>query len=57
MIAAHQPFSNEDQMRELLEYFLNFTENLNLNIQFIVEQLGCDANSKEVGAKFKNVSM
>lgn len=48
------PFSTDEQMRELLEYFLSFTENLNLNIQFIVEQLGYDPNSKEIGAKYKN---
>lgn len=55
MNAQALPFSTDEQMRELLEYFLSFTENLNLNIQFIVEQLGYDANSKEIGAKYKNM--
>ena len=42
-------------MKELLEYFLSFTENLNLNIQFVVEQLGKDAVTKEVGGKFRSM--
>lgn len=39
-------------MRELLEYFLYFTENLNLNTQLIVEQLGVDPMTKEIGKNY-----
>ena len=41
-------------MNELLDYFLNFTENLNLNIQFIVEQLSKDNNVKD-RSKYKSL--
>ena len=40
-------------MQELLGYFLSYNENLNLSLQFIVEQMGKDSTTGEVGAKYK----
>ena len=41
-------------MRELLDYFLSFTENLNLNLLYIIDQLGQDPVTKEIGTNFKS---
>lgn len=41
-------------MKELLEYFICFTENLNLNLLYVVDQLGQDPITKEIGINFKN---
>lgn len=36
-------------MKELLNYFLMFTDNLNLSLQFVVDQLGIDPGTGEIG--------
>ena len=41
-------------MKELLDYFLSFTENLNLNLLYVVDQLGQDPITKEIGINYKN---
>lgn len=51
-----QPQSTDDLMKELLDYFLSFTENLNLNLLYIIDQLGQDPITKEIGTNFKNKS-
>ena len=38
------------QMAEILSYFMMFIENLNLTLQFVVEKLGIDSKSGEIGA-------
>lgn len=41
-----------EQMEELLNYFLMFTENLNLTVQYVVDQLGQDPETGEVGGAY-----
>ena len=43
----------DKQMAELLHYFLMFTENLNLTVRFVVDQLGKDLQTGEVGGASK----